>query len=149
MNQKRIAAVILLASCAAVLFPGCVHWFAHHSPPAATKTALYAIKPDTSSFYRFGPQQGNGPDRELTRDTVVTVIRRSFGYSKVRLEDGESGFVANDDLVPAPQRLIAQVENTSTELAEPLPPTPPVALPVSDSSPEFEPTPLPQPLMPQ
>jgi hypothetical protein len=149
MNPKRIAAVALLAFCAAVLFPGCVHWFARHSKAGATKTGLYAIKPETSSFYRFGPQQGHGPDRELARDTVVTVIRRSFGYTKVRLEDGESGFVANDDLVPAPQRLIAQVEDTSTESAEPLPPTPQVALPVSDSSPEFEPTPLPQPLMPQ
>src|SRR3954463_16670033 len=147
MNRGKTAAIIL--SCAAISLPGCVHWFAKHSSPAATKTALYAIKAETSSFYRFGPQQGHGPDRELTRDTVVTVIRRSAGYTKVRLEDGESGFVANDDLAPAPQRLIAQVDNPSTEPSEPLPPTPHVALPVSDSSPEFEPTPLPQPLMPQ
>jgi len=149
MNRRSTAAAILLAFSAALLFPGCVHWFARHSPAPASKTSLYAIKADHSSFYRFGPQQGHGPDRELTRDTLVTVIRRSFGYSKVRLEGGESGFVANDDLVPAPQRLIAQVEDTSNEPAEPLPPTPQVALPVSDSSPEFEPTPLPQPLMPQ
>src|SRR5689334_24551548 len=122
MNQRKAVAVLVLAVSTALSFPGCVHWFAKNSTPPATKSPLYAIKPEASAFYRFGPQQGNGPDRELTRDTVVTVIRRSFGYSKVRLEDGESGFVANDDLVPAPQRLIAQVENSSTEPAEPLPP---------------------------
>ena len=80
---------------------------------------------------------------------MVTMIRRSFGYSKVRLEDGQQGFVANDNLTRAPDRLIAQAHDASSQDMDPLPPTPQVKLPVSDSSPEFEPTPLPQPLMPQ
>jgi hypothetical protein len=150
MNRTRIIAATLFAICALTLISGCARWFGKRSA-AATNTALFAVTADTTAFYKFGPQQGHGPDRSLTRDTLVTVIRRSFGYSKVRLEDGEQGFVANDDLTRAPERLIAQAHDASSQDMdmEPLPPTPQVRLPVSDPSPEFEPTPLPQPLMPQ
>lgn len=38
----------------------------------------------------------------LKKGDVVTVIRKEFAYSLVQLPDGQKGYVANDDLVPAP-----------------------------------------------
>ena len=108
---------------------------------------MFVVTAEKTAFYRYGPQQGQGPDSELPRDTLVTLIRRSFGYAKVRLQDGQQGFVAGDDLARAPERLIAQA-NGSDDDVTPLPPTPTVKLPIADPSPEFEPTPIPQPLMP-
>jgi hypothetical protein len=152
MIRNKIVIVTLLAIGAAVAFPGCARWFSNHSAKRTapiTNRALFAVTSEHTSFYRYGPKQGHGPDRELPKDTVVTMIRHSFGYSKIRLEDGEQGFVANDDLIRAPERLIAQVTDTSNDEVSELPPTPTVRLPIADPSPEFEPTPLPQQLMPQ
>jgi hypothetical protein len=147
MVVGAIAIALALSSCA---------WLSKHpviggsskSKPKPNHDGLLAVTAEKTPFYELGPQQGRGPDRELTRDTVVTVIRHSWGYSKVKLEDGKQGFVANDDLGQAPERLIAQL-TTSHEDVSDLPPPPPVKLPTSDNSPEFEPTPIPRQLMPQ
>src|SRR5215468_2152032 len=105
MSGIKMGAVMLAAIL--VLFSGCERLF--KSQVAAGKhKEMFAVTAETTSFYHYGPQQGRGPDRQLTKDTLVTLIRHSFGYSKVRLEDGEQGFVANEDLGPAPERLIAQ-----------------------------------------
>ena len=146
MSRIKITAVTIALLLAAV--PGCTKLFGRRSPAPKTNS-LFAVTAEKTAFYRYGPQQPQGADRELPRDTLVTFIRRSFGYAKVRLQDGEQGFVAADDLARAPERLIAQA-NASHEDATDLPPPPPVKLPTSDTSPEFEPTPIPAPsLMPQ
>ncbi|MEO5719883.1 MAG: hypothetical protein ABIR71_00250 [Chthoniobacterales bacterium] len=72
-----------------------------------TNGKMFAVIADTTSFYRYGPQQGNGPDQELPRDTVMTLIRPSFGYSKVQLLAGAEGYVASEDIKPAPPTLLA------------------------------------------
>lgn len=119
-----------------------------HRSKAINGKDLFVVTAAQTPFYRYGPQQMAGPDRQLPRDTVLTLVRHAFGYSKVRLEDGQQGFVANDDLGKAPERLVAQL-NAANDAAS-LPPPPPVKLPAADPpSPEFEPTPLPQSLMPQ
>lgn len=122
-----------------------MHWFGSKKGRAAARhDALFAVTKEKAAFYEFGPMQGRGADRELPRDTLVTVIRRSFGYAKVKLTDGKTGFVASDDIARAPERLIAQT--TSDDDWSNLPPPPSVKLP---TSPDIEPTPLPEPLMPQ
>ncbi len=69
---------------------------------------LFAVSSDTTSFYRYGPQQGNGPDEALPKDTLMTLIRPSFGYCKVQLVgNSKEGYVASEDIKPAPQTLIA------------------------------------------
>jgi hypothetical protein len=141
--------MLAVAIAVAVSLSSCIHLFAKRSKkPAATNQSLYAVKMEKTPFYRFGPQQGGGPDRDLPRDTVVTAIRQSMGYTKVRLEDGQEGFVASEDLVRAPEKLIAHADNSEPDW-EHMPPPPSVRLPVADPrSPEFEPTPLPQSLLP-
>ena len=74
---------------------------------------LYAIGVEKAPFYRYGPQQGNGPDTQLPKDTLVKLIRHSFGYSKVVVaETGQQGFVASDDLTVASAAMIAAATAT-------------------------------------
>jgi len=148
MNRQTPAAVLIVAMLAAFSFSGCARGLLAKRSKPAINQSLFAVKAEKTPFYKFGPQQGSGPDRELSRDTIVTVIRQSMGYYKVRLEDGENGFVASQDLIRAPEKLIAHADTSGPDLSN-LPPPPPVKLPVADlPSPEFEPTPLPQELMP-
>ncbi len=69
---------------------------------------VFAVTAEKTSFYRFGPQQGNGPDESLPKDTLMTLIRPSFGYCKVQLmPSAKEGYVASEDIQPAPPTLIA------------------------------------------
>ena len=45
---------------------------------------------------------------QLPHDSIMKVIRPSFGYVKVQLQDGENGYVANEDIRPAPATLVAE-----------------------------------------
>ena len=75
---------------------------------------VFAVTADKTSFFRFGPQQGNGPDESLPRDTLMTLIRPSFGYCKVQLmPSAKEGYVACEDIRPAPPTLLAAL-NAST-----------------------------------
>ena len=78
---------------------------------------LFAISADSTGFFQRGPRQGREPDKTLARETLVKVIRPSFGYSKVQLvSSGEQGYVASDAISPASPTLIA---STTTSHAEP------------------------------
>src|ERR1700759_2753315 len=105
--MSRIREVAISVAALTILV-GCGHWSGAHKDRdhnAAFHKSLYAVKADKTRFYEFGPMQGRGPDRELPKGTLVTLIRSSFGYSKVKLDDGKTGFVANEDLMKAPDRL--------------------------------------------
>ena len=121
---------------------------------------LYAVGVEQAAFYRFGPQQGNGPDQQLPRDTLVRLVRNSFGYSKVVIADsGQQGYVASEDLTVASAALIAaatatpppQIASTTPEENFDVQSTdasfvpPPEGLPAPDlppAAPEASPTPL-------
>ena len=60
---------------------------------SGTTGVWYAVVKDETPFFRYGPQQGNGPDQQLSKDSIMKVIRPSFGYVKVQLQGGESGYV--------------------------------------------------------
>lgn len=68
---------------------------------------LYAVSAAAAPFYKLGPQQGGGPDMQLPHDTLMTLIRPSFGYCKVHLTNGQEGYVASEDIKPASPALIA------------------------------------------
>jgi len=70
---------------------------------------LYSVAAERTPFFRYGPQQGNGADMQLSKDTLMKVIRPSFGYCKVHLISGEDGYVASEDIRVAPAALIAAV----------------------------------------
>jgi hypothetical protein len=70
---------------------------------------LFAVTAEKTPFFRYGPQQGSGPDMELPKDTLMTLIRPSFGYCKVHLTSGEEGYVSSEDIDVASPGLIAAV----------------------------------------
>lgn len=73
----------------------------------------YVVATEKTAFYRYSPKQGNGPDSELTKDTVVNLIRSSFGYSKVKVAaTGEQGFVSSEDIMRASPALLASLSAT-------------------------------------
>ncbi len=101
-GRRRALLVGVLCS----LVPAC------SSQPTAVSKAppgkLFAVAADETSFYRYGPQQGNGPDESLPKDTLMTLIRPSFGYCKVQLLTGsKEGYVASEDIQPATSTLLA------------------------------------------
>ncbi len=81
----------------------------------------YAVSASQTPFYHYGPQQGNGPDEQLPKDTLLKVIRPSFGYVKVQLQAGGDGYVASEDIAPASAALVME------KLAPPPPDVPLVA----------------------
>ena len=101
---------------------------------------LYAVGVERAAFFRYGPQQGNGPDQQLPRDTLVRLVRNSFGYSKVVIADsGQEGFIASEDLTVASAALVAAATAT---------PPPQVASVTSDENfdaPSFDPVAMPPP----
>ena len=89
---------LLAAGCASTLKPAL----------SGTTGRWYSVAADQTPFYHYGPQQGNGPDKQLARDSIMKVIRPSFGYVKVQLQDGENGYVASEDIHPAGAALVAE-----------------------------------------
>jgi hypothetical protein len=72
--------------------------------PAATggKPGLYLVSAQETPFYKFGPAQGNGPDARLKKGQLLTMVEKHYGYSRVQTEDSQAGFVATEDIEPAP-----------------------------------------------
>lgn len=92
-------------------------------PPEDGK--LFAITADSAAFFRHGPQQGREPDQKLSKDTLVKLIRPSFGYSKVQLvASGEQGYVASDEIQPASPILVASTATARTESVHSAPSSP-------------------------
>jgi hypothetical protein len=143
-----LALVTLLSACASK---------GNNPVTVANSGKIFAVTADKTSFFRYGPQQGNGADQELPKDTLVTLIRPSFGYSKVQLVEGSlEGYVASEDIRPAPPTLLASLnpatadptissdrENFDVQSSEP---PPPEALPDPDLPPtSADPTQVPLP----
>ena len=78
-------------------------------------TRLFAITVDSAAFFRYGPQAGRDPDLKLPKDTVVKLIRPSFGYSKIQVvTSGVRGYVASEEIGPASPTLLAAVNTPPT-----------------------------------
>jgi hypothetical protein len=105
MPYYRQAAVALALLSA--LFTGCKS--ADKPAQSTTKaTRLFAIAVDSADFFRHGPQAGREADLKLPKDTVVKLIRPSFGYSKVQVvASGLQGYVASEEMKPASSTLLA------------------------------------------
>jgi len=94
-TMRRWAACVLLCLAAA----GCETVPLEPSPDFVGDTV---IANDYAQFFRLGPQQAGGADLSLRTGERVMLQRKEFGYSRVQLEDGQIGYMANEDLQPAP-----------------------------------------------
>ncbi len=63
---------------------------------------LYLVVRGGAPFWTHGPQQAGGPDERLTLGDQVAVVRWEYGFSRVQLESGATGYAANEDLKLAP-----------------------------------------------
>ncbi len=64
----------------------------------------YMIIRDYTPFYANGPLQVNGPDATLRTETRVKLLRQEMGYSLVQMESLRTGYIANENMTPAPPR---------------------------------------------
>jgi len=88
--QVASVVLLLLAGCATQSFePG--------------KEPEFEVIGDFAKFYQAGPGQERGPDATLRTGERFLLVRREMGYSQVRLEDGRTGYVANEEMGPAPE----------------------------------------------
>ena len=62
------------------------------------------VSDERAPFFSKGPAQAKGPDLMIANGDEVVVLHKEFGYSFVQLEDGQTGYVANDSLVTAPPK---------------------------------------------
>ncbi len=92
------------------------------APAPVAPTDQFKVTAVRTPFYHFGPQQPGGPNQSLDYGASLTLLKRGFGYSQVRLKDQQTGYVATEDIAAlTPQELMAQ--------EQPEPPTDLGALP--------------------
>jgi hypothetical protein len=65
-------------------------------------TGLYVVATPTAEFFKYGPAQSFGPDFVLKKGDRLTMLERTWGFSKVQTENGLVGYVASEDVEPAP-----------------------------------------------
>jgi hypothetical protein len=58
----------------------------------------FAVAGGDSQFYKYGPAQAFGADATLPKGEKVTLIKQDFGFSQVRRENNETGYIATDAL---------------------------------------------------
>ena len=79
---------------------------------------FFTVTADSAAFFHRGPQPGRQPDKTLSKDTLVRLVRPSFGFSKVQLvASGELGYVASDEIKPASSTLVASTTPARTNSA--------------------------------
>ncbi len=71
-------------------------------PIDASEAEDYEVA-SVTPFYRLGPQQPSGPDLSLEEGRRVKMLKRSFGFSQVMLDNGWDGWVATEEIRPAPE----------------------------------------------
>jgi hypothetical protein len=68
------------------------------------KAPEFLVQSDYAPFYSLGPGQERGPDASLKRGERVKMLRREFGFSYVEIKGGRTGYIANEEIEPAPPR---------------------------------------------
>ena len=99
--------------------------------PPDSKTDKYVVSAEKAPFYKYGPAQAMGADFTLNQGQLVTMLKRSTGFSQIQTPGGDTGYVSNEDIAPAPEE---NLPRSRAYIAEPEPPP----LPAVDPRP-FEP----------
>ena len=89
----------VLAAAAVLLVGGCETVPMEPSPDYVPDMV---VATDYAQFFKLGPQQAGGADFSLRAGETVMLQRKEFGYSRVQLENDLVGYMANEDITPAP-----------------------------------------------
>ena len=85
------------------------------------KSGIYVVTSPTAEFFKYGPAQSFGPDLLLKRGDRVAMLERTWGFCRVLTDNGVSGYVATEEIEPAPPsstpRLVATTRNAGTPIA--------------------------------
>lgn len=130
---------LFLAFCS---LPGCARTNARQMQ-SASPGDYYVVTAAAAFFFIYGPQQASGPDHVLPRGTLVSVHKIALGYARVSLTSGEQGYVAREDIKPAPPSLLPTP--TPSPTATPVLKYPEPKLPSVDATPSVEPSAIPAP----
>ncbi len=65
------------------------------SGPSSTS---YVVSSVSTPFFKYGPAQAFGADLTLSQGERLTMLTRSFGFSRVMLQNGQSGYVSTEDI---------------------------------------------------
>ena len=84
---------------------------------AANSGQYYVVSAKEAEFYRYGPQQANGPDEKLAQGSLLTLVRPAFGYSKVQLSNGVEGYIASQDIHAASPEVVQAATNPNPPVA--------------------------------
>jgi len=81
------------------------------------------------TYAQFSAEQEGGPDFDLPKGTIVTLLKREFGYSRILTNNGIAAYVSNDQLRPAPPlpastRDMRSANNTNARARQKTPPPP-------------------------
>lgn len=114
MNLSRLLPAIALLE---FTFAGCsATTKTTATSPAKRDAKLFVVSVESAAFFRHGPQPGREPDKTLLKETVLKLIRPSFGYSKVEIAaTGEQGYVSSEEIRPASSNLVAAVSPTKVD----------------------------------
>ena len=130
MRSVNYSRLLPIAGLLIALLAGCS---SANKPAVVTTTTskrdakLFAVSADSAAFFRHGPQAGREPDTTLPKETVVKLIRPSFGYSKVEVvATGEQGYVASEEIRPTSAGLLASASAPKPGFLA-TPPAPPTA----------------------
>jgi hypothetical protein len=108
VNYSRLTPVLALVAGLVVACSNSPKTAVTSTSPSKTDGKLYAVTAENAAFFKHGPQAGRTPDQSLPRETLVRLIRPSFGFSKVEVvASKEQGYVASEDIQPATSALIA------------------------------------------
>jgi hypothetical protein len=116
VNYARLATTAALLG---IVFASCST--ANKRPQAAATSAkgdgkFFTVSAESAAFFHHGPRAGRAPDKTLPKETLVKLIRPSFGYSKVELvASGEQGYVASEEIKPASSNLIVAASAPKTD----------------------------------
>ena len=69
---------------------------------AGPKSGSYVVTALTAEFFKYGPAQSFGPDFTLKKGDRVNMLEHTWGFSKVMTENGVSGYIASEEIEPAP-----------------------------------------------
>ena len=100
----RISGIFLSITIMIALFNTACSTSAPPPPATSAGPVRYIVTADETAFYKYGPAQANGADMQLKKGREVVMLERHYGYSRVQLEEGDSGYVPTDDIAPSPHQ---------------------------------------------
>ena len=85
---------------------------ASKSASALPKTGFFVVSSHAAEFFKYGPAQSFGPDFMLKKGERVTMLNRDWGFSRVQTENGVAGYIATEDIEPAPAPPAPRIAST-------------------------------------